>query len=71
MGQAHRSSLVTFQPDQILGGRSMNALVVLAFMLWLHMGISIVLAQFSALILTALVSLVLTAYVQRIQQPVS
>ena len=45
----------------------MIALVVLAFMLWLHLGIALFLAKLSAIVLTALVAIVLTGYLKRLQ----
>ena len=45
----------------------MNALVVLPFMLWLHLGITLELAKVSAIVLTALMAIVLTAYLKRFQ----
>lgn len=47
----------------------MNALVVMPFMLWLHLGIALELAKVSAIVLTALVAVVLTGYLKRLQQP--
>ena len=47
----------------------MNVLVVLAFMLWLHLGIALALAQVSAIVLAALAALVLVGYIKRKQQP--
>ena len=46
----------------------MNVLVVLAFMLWLHMGIALALAQVSAIVLAALAALLLVGYIKRNQQ---
>ena len=46
----------------------MNALVVMPFMLWLHLGIALELAKVSAIVLTALVAVVLTGYLKRLQQ---
>ena len=47
----------------------MNVLVVLAFMLWLHMGIELALAQVSAIVLATLAALLLVGYIKRKQQP--
>ena len=47
----------------------MNVLVVLAFMLWFHLGIALALAQVSAIVLAALAALVLVGYIKRKQQP--
>ena len=47
----------------------MNALVVLTFMLWLHLGIALELAKISAIVLTALVAVVLTGYLKRFPPP--
>ena len=47
----------------------MNVLVVLAFMLWLHLGIALALAQVSAIVLVALAALLLVGYIKRKQQP--
>ena len=46
----------------------MNALVILAFMLWLHLGIVIVVAQVSSIVLAALTGLVLIGYLKREEQ---
>ena len=46
----------------------MNVLVVLAFMLWLHLGIALALAQVSAIVLAALAALVLVGYIKRKRQ---
>ena len=43
----------------------MNVLVFLVFMLWLHVGITLVLAKVSAVALLALAALVLARYVKR------
>ena len=48
---------------------SMNTLVVLNFMLWLHLGIPLILAKVSTIVLTALVAVVLVGYINRLQQP--
>ena len=47
----------------------MNVLVVLAFMLWLHLGIALALAQVSAIVLATLAAMVLVGYIKRKQQP--
>ena len=47
----------------------MNALVVLAFMLWLHLGIVLFFAKLAALILTGALAFVLAGHVRQMQQP--
>ena len=47
----------------------MNALVVLTFMIWLHLGIALFLAKLAALILTGALALVLAEYLKRLNQP--
>ena len=43
----------------------MISLVILAFMLWLHLGIALALAKVSALVLTALVAFLLAGHIKR------
>ena len=52
-----RAAILTF-----LG---MIVLLLLAFMLWLHVGIALTLAQASAIVLAALSALVLVGYIKR------
>ena len=50
----------------ILGGfAAMNVLVFLAFMLWLHLGIVLVTAQFLSIALTGVLAFLLAGYVKR------
>ena len=50
----------------ILGGfAAMNVLVFLAFMLWLHLGIVLVTAQFLSIALTALAAFLMSGYLKR------
>lgn len=51
-------------PAVVIALAGMNALTVLAFMLWLHLGVALILAKVSAIILAALVGLVLAAYIK-------
>ena len=43
----------------------MNVLVFLAYMLWLHLGIVLVTAQFLSIALTALAAFLMSGYLKR------
>ena len=49
----------------------MVALIIMVFMLWLHLGISLVLAQISAPLLTALAGLLLAGHIKRNTAPIA
>ena len=62
-------SIVMYWRPVILALVGMNALVVLAFMLWVHLNIVLFLAQLSAAALVALAALALVGQIKREQRP--
>ena len=60
-------ALLRHWPAVIAAFLGMSALVVLVFMLWLHLGISLALAQVSTVVLAALAGLVLISHIKRRQ----
>ncbi len=57
--------LLRYWPAVLLSLLGMALLVILAFMLWLHIGIPLGLAKLSALVLAGLVAFLLSGYIKR------